>query len=250
MTAQPHSPWAEVYDTAYQKSFGDFYDRLTDATVRLIEDQLVPHARIVDFGAGTGRLAIPLSRLGFEVTAVEPCKEMLEQLQRKDQNHSIKTVCASMQDFRGEGDFAMALCVFTVILYLLDEDALEKSFTAAYKALRPDGIILLDIPSEAIFSSYSRRDQGFERKVSVTHCNGSIYTYKEELVVTGNGGEAARYADEFQIRHWPEQYILELLQKIGFVEGEDLTPHLSGAGSSYYKFKKPNKAVDSTRYRA
>lgn len=250
MTAQPHSSWAEVYDTAYQKSFGDFYDRLTDATVRLIKDQLSPPARIVDFGAGTGRLAIPLSRLGFEVTAVEPCKEMLEQLQRKDQNHSIRTVCASMQDFRGEGDFAMALCVFTVILYLLDEDALEKSFTAAYKALRPDGIILLDIPSEAIFSSYSRRDQGFERKVSVTHCNGSFYTYKEEIVVTGNGGEGARYADEFQIRHWPQQYILELLQKIGFAEEEDLTSCFSGAGSSYHKFKKPNKAVDSTRYRA
>lgn len=250
MTAQPHSSWAEVYDTAYQSSFGDFYDRLTDATVKLIKNQLAPPARIVDFGAGTGRLAIPLSRLGFEVTAVEPCQEMLEQLQRKDQNHSIRTVCARMQDFRGEGDFAMALCVFTVILYLLDEDALEKSFTAAYKALRPDGIILLDIPSEAIFSSYSRREQGFERKVSVTPCNGSIYTYKEELVVMGNGGETARYADEFRIRHWPQQNILKLLQKIGFVEEDNLTSHFSGAGSSYYKFKKPNKSVDSTRYRA
>lgn len=249
MTAQPHSSWAEVYDTAYKKSFGDFYDRLTDATVKLVEDQLAPPARIVDFGAGTGRLAIPLSRLRFEVTAVEPCQEMLAQLQRKDKQNSIRSVCARMEDFRDEGKFDMALCVFTVILYLLDEDALEKSFTAAYKALRPDGIILLDIPSEAIFSCYSRREQGFDRKVSVTPCNGSIYTYKEELVVTGNDGEIVRYADEFQIRHWPQHHILKLLQKIGFVEQDDLTCHFSGAGSSYYKFKKPNKAVDSTATR-
>jgi SAM-dependent methyltransferase len=245
MIEQPHSSWAEVYDTAYHNSFGDFYDRLTDATVKLIKDDLVPRAEIVDFGAGTGRLAVPLSRLGYKVTAVEPCQKMLAQLQRKDQNNSIKTVCARMEDFQGEGKFEMALCVFTVILYLLDEDALEKSFTAAYKALGPNGIILLDIPSEALFSGYAIRGPGFGRKVSVTPQNGSIYTYREELVVACDGGEATRYEDEFHIRYWAEQHILELLQKIGFVEGEDLTHHFSGAGSSYHKFKKPNRVPGS-----
>lgn len=243
MTAQPHSSWAEVYDTAYQKSFGDFYDRLTDATVRLIEDQLAPPARIVDFGAGTGRLAIPLSRLGFEVAAVEPCQEMLEQLQRMDQNQSIRPVCARMQDFRGEGKFDMALCVFTVILYLLEEDSLKKSLAAAYAALRADGMLLLDIPSETIFRGYSWRDPGFERTVTVTRHNGSIYTYREELAVTNDAGDATRYEDEFQIRHWSTQHVMELLEEIGFADGEDLTHHFSGAGSIYYKFRKPNKAV-------
>jgi SAM-dependent methyltransferase len=247
MTEQPHSSWAEVYDIAYQRSFGDFYDRLTDVTVGLIADRFPPPASIVDFGAGTGRLSIPLSEMEYAVTAVEPCQEMLAQLQRKDPHNSIRSVCARMENFRGEVKFDMALCVFTVILYLLDEDSLKKSLAAAYEALRPDGILLLDIPSERIFNGYSRHDPCFERRVTVTHHNGSIYTYREELIVTNDNGEATRYEDEFQIRHWSKQQVMETLQKIGFADGEDLTPHFSGAGSSYYKFKKPNKTVVDNR---
>ena len=248
MTEQPHSSWAGVYDIAYQRSFGDFYDRLTDVTVGLIADRLPPPASIVDFGAGTGRLSIPLSQMGYAVTAVEPCQEMLAGLHRKDQHNSVSSVCARMEDFRGEGKFDMALCVFTVILYLLDEDSLKKSLAAAYEGLRADGMLLLDIPSETIFSGYSRRDLGFERTVAVTRHNGSIYIYREELTVTNDAGDATRYVHEFQIRHWSRRQVMELLEEIGFVDGEDLTHHFSGAGSSYYKFKKPNKAVDSTRY--
>ena len=250
MTAQPHSSWAEVYDIAYQRSFGDFYDQLTDATVELIKGMLPLPATIVDFGAGTGRLSLPLSEMGYSVTAVEPCQEMLAQLQKKDQNDFVRTVSSRIEEFQGNGKFHMALCVFTVIVYLLDEDSLEKSLAIAYEALRPDGMLLLDIPNEAIFSSYSRRDPRFERTVAVTRHNGSIYTYREELVVTNNDGEVTRYEDEFQIRHWSKQQVLELVNKLGFVDGEDLTPHFYGAGSSYYKFKKPSKAVDSKRYRA
>jgi SAM-dependent methyltransferase len=241
MTKQPHSSWAEVYDIAYQRSFGDFYDQLTDATVELIAGMFAPPASIVDFGAGTGRLFLPLSKLGYAVTAVEPCREMLAQLQGKDQRNLVRSVCSRMEEFRGEGKFDMALCVFTVILYLLDEDSLKKSLAAAYEALRPDGMLLLDIPSEAIFSGYSRRDPCFERTVAVTRHNRSIYTYREELVVTNDDGEATRYEDEFHIRHWSKQQVMELLKELGFVDGEDLTPHFSGAGSSYYKFKKPNR---------
>lgn len=61
MSVQPHSSWADVYDLAYQRSFGEFYNHLTDATVEMIVGRIRPPARIVDFGAGTGRLSIPLA---------------------------------------------------------------------------------------------------------------------------------------------------------------------------------------------
>jgi len=246
MTEQPHASWAEVYDIAYQRSFGDFYDRLTNATVELIEGILPLPTSIVDFGAGTGRLSIPLSQIGYAVTAVEPCREMLSQLQGKDQHDLVKSVCSRMEEFRGEGKFDMALCVFTVILYLLDEDSLKKSLAAVFEALRPDGLLLLDIPYEAIFSGYSMRAPCFERTVAVTRHNGNIYTYREELVVTNDEGKATRYEDEFQIRHWSKNQVMEVIRDLGFVDGEDLTPHFSGAGSSYYKFKKPNKTLHPT----
>ncbi|HVZ74615.1 MAG TPA: class I SAM-dependent methyltransferase [Polyangia bacterium] len=39
-----------------------------------------PGARVVDLGAGTGHLALPLAARGYAVTAIEPAREMLEAL--------------------------------------------------------------------------------------------------------------------------------------------------------------------------
>ena len=122
MTRIPHSTWAHVYDTAYKNSFGAFLDDLTCLTLRVVHDLIGPPARIVDFGAGTGRLAVPLANAGYRVTAVDACAEMLEQLRRKDLKGQIETFESSMQDFDTDRDFDQALCVFTVVLYLLDRE--------------------------------------------------------------------------------------------------------------------------------
>jgi len=57
----PHASWANIYDLAYEQSFGRFYDALTHATIEQIKESIQLPARIVDFGAGTGRISIPLS---------------------------------------------------------------------------------------------------------------------------------------------------------------------------------------------
>ena len=243
MINQPHSSWAEVYDIAYQRSFGDFYTRLIDATVDLIAKTVMSHANIVDFGAGTGRLSIPLSLKGYAVTAVEPCEEMLIQLKSKDVSDLVKVACSKMEDFSGERNFDAALCVFTVILYLLDEDALRRSFEAANASLKPGGILILDIPSEATFTGYSRRDATFERVVTVTHKNENIYTYREELVVKRDGGESTLYKDEFQIRHWPSEQVFRILEDTGFSLSEDLSAYFPGTGSNYYILKKAEQGA-------
>lgn len=76
----PHASWADVYDLAYEQSFGLFYSELTKATIELITETLHTGGSIVDFGAGTGRLSIPLAEKHYDVTAVDPCQEMLDQL--------------------------------------------------------------------------------------------------------------------------------------------------------------------------
>lgn len=93
----PHSSWADVYVLAYDRSFGEFYNRLTVAIIQVITDRICPGGSIVDFGAGTGRLSIPLADKGFEVTAVDPCWEMLCQLeQKKREGMKLRTVCSKM----------------------------------------------------------------------------------------------------------------------------------------------------------
>ena len=119
----PHSTWAEFYDEAYHRSFEGLYEALSEATVRFVSTRQPLPARIVDYGAGTGRLALPLSRAGYTVVATEPCPEMLAVLKAKAaiETLAVETVCCRMQDPLQLPPFDLALCVFTVISYLLDE---------------------------------------------------------------------------------------------------------------------------------
>jgi SAM-dependent methyltransferase len=238
MSVQPHSSWANVYDLAYQRSFGDFYNHLTDATVAIIEGIIRPPANIVDFGAGTGRLSIPLAQKGYDVTAVDPCQEMLNQLQQKIQQGKIRAVCSRMEDFRSKREFDVALCVFTVLLYLLDEDSLRRAFESAHASLKLGGILIIDIPYKAIFRGYSRRDPMIERTVSVIKQADNIFNYRENLVVKRENGEASEYQDEFLIRYWPQEQVMETLKDRGFVQEKDLSDNFSGTGSNYYIMKK------------
>ena len=239
MTDQPHSSWARVYDLAYERSFGGFYHELTRATLDLIAERVRPPARVVDFGAGTGRLSLPLAELGYEVTAVEPCLEMLHELERKKHDAVVHAVHTRMEDFGSDQGFQIALCVFTVVLYLLDEKSLTRSLAAAHGSLEHDGLLLIDVPSRVLFQGFSVRDQMLDRTVSVRRQAGDIFTYREEITLKGqNDSESTTYRDEFPIRYWPPERIIAGLQEVGFVIDADVTDRFSGAGSDYYIMRK------------
>jgi len=114
----PHETWAQCYDYAYENTFGCLYGKLTTLTLDAICSHIEPSASVVDFGAGTGRISIPLAQRGYSVTSVEPCREMTQELQRKakEENVKIETIIQGMQDFDGKKKFDMAICVFTVLL--------------------------------------------------------------------------------------------------------------------------------------
>ena len=71
-----HDSWAKVYDKVYKESFGSFYKEFTELTLKVIQEQIAQGLKVIDFGAGTGRLSCPLSELGFDVTAVDSLREI------------------------------------------------------------------------------------------------------------------------------------------------------------------------------
>ncbi len=231
----PHSSWAQYYDAAYQRSFGKHYDALTEATVECVRSIQLPPARIVDFGAGTGRLALPLTSAGYTVVATDPCAEMLAVLGAKaaKQNLAIQTVHCRMQDEIQLPPFDLALCVFTVLLYLLDEDALNASFQGAAAALRPGGRLLLDIPRRQVFQSFNRTTPDFVRDIQVRPITGALFQYEESARFL-EGNVWIDYTDSFQIRHWEKPQIFEALERVGFVVEEDLSHRFSDSGSEYF----------------
>ena len=182
--SKPHSSWADVYDLVYEHSFRNFYHELTNVTLSVIEDRVNSNNRIVDFGAGTGRLSIPLSKKGFDVVAVDPCEEMLAQLKQKQQNGKLQTICLKMENFTTDDKFDVALCVFTVLLYLLDEKSLLKALSAAYlQSWNQTGLskIIFGIQPTVIWDENNKRGKEAKRQADIyVLC---VLTHKDKSTV-------------------------------------------------------------------
>jgi SAM-dependent methyltransferase len=243
----PHATWAQLYDEAYRVAFGDSYDALTAATVDYVAELQPLVTRILDVGAGTGRLALPLSTLGYTVVATDPCAEMLAVLRNKAEQKGLKieTVCCRMQDELKSPPFDLVLCVFTVLLYLLDESALNASFEGAAAALRPGGRLLFDIPSRQVFNSYRRASPEFERDVRVIPETEVVYRYEEHIRVR-QGNDWVNYHDSFKIRHWEQSQVVNALNHAGFSVERDLGARFAGTGSHYYLARRlPLRTADA-----
>lgn len=242
MSKQPHASWAEVYDHVYEKVYGSHYQQLTKATLELIQSQLgEPPKKIIDFGAGTGRLTLPLAEQGHRITAVEPCQAMLDQLAKKDVHQRIKPICQPMADFPGNQCFDGALAVFSVMIYLLTKDDLKASLSAAHQALRPGGMLILDVPQRITFQGYQSIKETLTRKTTVQaeDQSGDLYRYVEEISVAGLDGEIKAYRDEFRIRYWAPKVIFDTALEVGFSERRDLGEPIFRTGADYYAFIKP-----------
>ena len=231
----PHDTWAQVYDMAYEEEFGSLYAGLTALTLEVI-NSLLPASggRVVDFGAGTGRLATPLAAAGHQVTAVEPSDAMLSQLRDPPEGQRIERHCLTMQDFRSTPRFDLALCVFTVVIYLTEEDALRSALRSAASCLVPGGRMFIDVPSGAIFADRRRRTPRLLREVCIsTEGDSPVRTYRERIDVL-HGPLQGQYTDEFRIRHWQSAEVLKVAVEEGFVVERNLSDTFAVTGAEYW----------------
>jgi SAM-dependent methyltransferase len=99
MTGSGEYPWQA---DAYGDSYADVYDEVMKDVPSEIPDMVAVlrglniHT-LLEFGSGTGRLAIPLSGAGFSITAVEASARMLDVMQAKPGAERVR-VC--------KGDFS------------------------------------------------------------------------------------------------------------------------------------------------
>lgn len=93
---------------------------------------------ILDVGAGTGRLSVPLQRAGAHVTAVDVSSEMLKVLSRK--NNRIVTVVGEAEALPfADNSFDIVVAVF-LIVHLKNP---QLFFDEAYRVLKDGGIVLV-----------------------------------------------------------------------------------------------------------
>lgn len=116
----------EAYLNSFEK--GQVLDLLGDVVGK----------KILDVGAGTGRLSIPLQRKGGEVTACDVSPEMLKVLARK--NRHIETVVGEAESLPFPDNSFDVITAAFLIVHLKNP---TRFFDEVYRVLKDGGLFLV-----------------------------------------------------------------------------------------------------------
>jgi SAM-dependent methyltransferase len=100
-------------------------------------------ASVVEWGAGTGRIAAPLAAAGHDVTAVEMSGRMVER--GKEKGGTVEWIVGDMRGVDPGRHFGLAVCAFNSFLCLRSVDDALTFLDNAHEYLEPGGLLGIEI---------------------------------------------------------------------------------------------------------
>lgn len=141
---------ASTYGDRFADVYDEWYADVSDvgATVDRVAALAGPGGRVLELGAGSGRLAVPLADRGLGVWAVDASAAMLDRLRARrggDRVHAVVDDMAELADPRlAGGGFAVALCAFNTLFNLTDAAAQRRCLARVGELLAPEGVLVVE----------------------------------------------------------------------------------------------------------
>lgn len=170
---------ADHYDShlgrVYAWMLGDLKSAATRCEAELADMDLplTAGAGALDLGAGIGLHAVALTKLGFAVTAIDACQDLLDELRARAAGLPITVLRGDLVRFRDQapGPFDVILCLGDTLTHLPDRAAVMNLLDAVYPSLKPGGVFA------ATFRDYvSRELKGDERFILVRRDEERVLT--------------------------------------------------------------------------
>ena len=98
--------------------------------------------KVLVVGAGTGRVAIPLSKYA-NVTALDFDQERLIQLNRKEKN--IRTICINFFDYEKEDDYDLIVIPYSTLQFDNDAENINKFLKKLSTIINANTISIFDV---------------------------------------------------------------------------------------------------------
>lgn len=169
----------------------------------------------LEFGVGTGRIALPLSGRGVRVHGIDLSEPMLARLRKKPGAEQIALTTGDFAKTRVAGRFRLAYLVFNTITNLTTQDEQVECFRNAAAHLEPGGRFVVEV-----FVPELRRLPPGERvrafDVSPSHLGFVEYTdFTAQLLYSHHywlsGGAARTFSAPFRYV-WPAE--LDLMARL------------------------------------
>jgi SAM-dependent methyltransferase len=142
--------FGEEVAATYDAAAADMFDQSVVGPAVGVLAELAGGGRALEFGIGTGRIALPLARRGVEVHGIDLSRAMVGRLRAKPGGAAIGVTIGDFADARAPGEFSLAYLVFNTICNLTSQEAQVACFVNAAKHLRPGGSFLVEVGVPAL----------------------------------------------------------------------------------------------------
>ena len=221
--AQPaeYDPLADLYDLEYVHD----YDVEFWLSLAARED-----GPVVEWGAGTGRIAASLARAGHDVTAVGLSERMVER--GREKSADVEWVVGDMRTTRFGRRFGLAVCAFNSLLCLLSPEDVLAFVSTAHEHLQTGGLLGIEVsafsPEELLDAEDDRTLQhdftretpdGWLDRFSVSSYDAASRIMEMKLfyeLYSQDGSSLTRRAHDLSIRVTDREELLGLLRHAGF----------------------------------
>jgi len=137
--------YAISYDLVLNEQ--DYYQEVLSRHITVLSEDGIN--RVIDIGAGTGNVTIPLLAAGRSVTAIDMSRAMIGKMHHKlsaIDNPKIKILMQNAKDLTGFSDGSFD--GVNILLALFDMDEPEAALNAAIRVLRLGGVIIVTEPKK------------------------------------------------------------------------------------------------------
>ncbi|MFQ6042348.1 MAG: class I SAM-dependent methyltransferase [Candidatus Poribacteria bacterium] len=188
--------------------------------------------RVLDVACGTGRHAIPLTKIGYNVIGLDLSDSMLACFKQQAKNAEL-TLPAMKGDMRYlpfVESFDAIYCMFSSLNHLLKGEELLLSLRTFYNALRIGGIAILDLINPLKFFRL-----GFQPEEIQTHQRDGVTVtrtlkhsideinaiwHQDEFVTIDDGENSVSHHELHSVRILTYPEVNHLLKDAGFSESK------------------------------
>ena len=136
--------FGERVASVYDERAADMFDPAVVGPVVEMLAELAGDGRALEFGIGTGRIAIPLAERGVPVHGIDSSDAMVARLRAKPQAREIGVTIGDFATARVEGEFSLVYLVFNTIFNLVTQDAQVECFENAAEHLQRGGVFVIE----------------------------------------------------------------------------------------------------------
>ena len=188
--------------------------------------------RILDIGCGAGRHSIELARRGYDVLGIDPSEVMVAAAKERAAEERVNPDFRQMrgEDLNYEGQFDLALCLFTTLGQVNDQEDNHQLLLNAFRSLRSGGHFIVELQQPGWVEAHLKTEERLGSGESYVDVERS-YDKQNKLVTEVFTRISPSGEQMYMLRYrlFNKDEIEQLLENAGFseikfYEGYERTP--------------------------